>query len=219
MSTGNDTVSLSEKAYRQIEEMIVMRVFPPGSMISENQLSASLGCGRTPIREALQRLKLEGYIDIHPRRGALVMPVDIMKQLELLEVRRPMETLMSELACRRATTAERTEMKRLGEQIVAAAGSADKSEYFILNRAIHDIRIAEAHNSVLVQPMGAILGLSRRFWYAYIEDTNSFHEAALLHKAVLDSIAGGTPDLAAEATSRLLDSLEQLTQNAVNRKR
>lgn len=219
MATDNDSVSLSEKAYRQIEEMIVMRIFPPGSMISENQLSASLGCGRTPIREALQRLKLEGYIDIHPRRGAQVLPVDIMKQLELLEVRRPMETMMSELACRRATAGERTEMKRLGQEIVAAAGAEDKSSYFILNRAVHEIRIAAAHNSVLVQPMGAILGLSRRFWYAYIEDTNSFHEAALLHKAILDAIAEGASGLAVEATSRLLDSLEKLTQNAVSLKR
>ena len=66
--------SLAEGAYRAIEEMIVTRQLRPGSMVSENQLSEQLGCGRTPIREALQRLKFEGYVEIHPRRGVLVAP-------------------------------------------------------------------------------------------------------------------------------------------------
>ena len=60
---------MAEGAYRAIEEMIVTRQLPPGTMVSENQLSEQLGCGRTPIREALQRLRFQGYVDIHPRRG------------------------------------------------------------------------------------------------------------------------------------------------------
>ena len=72
--------------------MIVTRQLRPGSMISENQLSEQLGCGRTPIREALQRLKFEGFVEIHARRGVLVAPIDVVKQLELLEVRRPLGT-------------------------------------------------------------------------------------------------------------------------------
>ena len=92
--------SLAEGAYRALEEMIVTRQLRPGSMLSENQLSEQLGCGRTPIREALQRLKFEGYVEIHPRRGVLVAPIDVLKQLELLEVRRPLENLVVPSRCR-----------------------------------------------------------------------------------------------------------------------
>ena len=89
---------MAEVAYRALEEMIVTRRLRPASMISENQLSEQLGCGRTPIREALQRLKFEGFVEIHPRRGVLVTPIDVVRQLELLEVRRPLENLVVRLA-------------------------------------------------------------------------------------------------------------------------
>ena len=110
--TTAPTESLAEVAYRAIEEMIVTRRLRPGSMISENQLSEQLGCGRTPIREALQRLKFEGFVEIHPRRGVLVAPIDVVKQLELLEVRRPLECLVVRLAAVRALDRERAEMRR-----------------------------------------------------------------------------------------------------------
>ncbi|WP_442580525.1 GntR family transcriptional regulator [Mesorhizobium sp. ASY16-5R] len=218
MSEHDHSPLLSEKAYQQIEEMIVMRRFPPGSMISENQLSASLGCGRTPIREALLRLKLEGFVDIHPRRGALVLPVDIAKQLELLEVRRPLETLTTELGCRRATPAQRAEMRALGARLVEAAAAGMDSRYFQLNRTIHDLRIAATHNQVLVQSMGVIYGLSRWFWYSYLNDPAALLEAAELHKALLDAIAAGDTHAAVAASDEVVEFVSRLTQNEIDRR-
>src|SRR3954469_4503445 len=61
--------SLANRAHRRIEDMIVTGALPPGAMISENGLREQLNVGRTPIREALQRLSLEGFVDIHPSRG------------------------------------------------------------------------------------------------------------------------------------------------------
>ena len=109
-------------AYRAIEELIVTQRLRPGSMISENQLAEQLGCGRTPVREALQRLQFEGYVEIHPRRGVLVAPIDVVKQLELLEVRGPMEKLVVAARGRRAPpTEERAAMRALADEIRAAA--------------------------------------------------------------------------------------------------
>jgi DNA-binding GntR family transcriptional regulator len=207
--------SLADIAYRRIEEMIVTRVVPPGSMLSENQLSEELGCGRTPIREALQRLRLEGFVEIHPRRGALVTPVDVMKQLELLEVRRPLEDLVARLAAERANAEERKEMLRLAGEIVTAASASDRSRYLEANRAIHEIRTRAARNTMLAKTMSGVLGLSRRFWYAYIEDTGSFSEAAALHASILRAISGGEGDEAVAAAGHLLDFLEGLTRSAI----
>ena len=120
---------MAEGAYRALEEMIVTRQLRPGSMLSENQLSEQLGCGRTPIREALQRLKFEGYVEIHPRRGVLVAPIDVLKQLELLEVRRPLENLVVRLAAARASEPERAEMRGLAKEIRAAAAAAQAVRY------------------------------------------------------------------------------------------
>ena len=171
---GSAGESLAEVAYRAIEEMIVTRQLRPGSMISENQLSEQLGCGRTPIREALQRLKFEGYVEIHPRRGVLVAPIDVVKQLELLEVRRPLESLVVRLAAVRALDRERAEMRGLAEEIRAAAAAADAVRYLQATRAIHEAEARAAHNSVLAASIGVIHGQSRRFWYAQIEATGAF---------------------------------------------
>ncbi|CAH1672078.1 MAG: GntR family transcriptional regulator [Chelatococcus sp.] len=211
------TDSLAEIAYRRIEEMIVTRELLPGSMISENQLADELDCGRTPIREALQRLKLEGFVEIHPRRGALVTPVDVMRQLELLEVRRPLEDLVARLAAERATPDERREMLRLADEITAAAERGDQRAYLSANRAIHDIRTKASRNTMLTRTMGLVLGLSRRFWYAYIQDTGSFTVAAALHNDILQAIAAGSASDAATAVSKLLDFLESLTRRAIER--
>lgn len=211
---GGDT--LSDHAYRQIEAMIVTRVLPPGAMISENRLSEEIGCGRTPIREALLRLKLEGFVEIHPRRGALVTPVDVMKQLELLEVRRPLEDLVARLAAERANAGERAEMRAMADEIEAAARASDRARYLKANRAIHEIRTRAARNGMLARTMAGVLGLSRRFWYAYIEDTDSFSEAAALHASILRTIADGLPEEAAGHSEKLLNFLDGLTRRALS---
>jgi DNA-binding GntR family transcriptional regulator len=209
------TDSLAETAYRQIEEMIVTRALPPGTMISENQMSEHLGCGRTPIREALQRLKLEGYVEIHPRRGALVSSIDVRRQLELIEVRRSLEDLAVRLAAERAGEADRERMRALAAEIRDAARQRDRRRYLLANRAIHEIYAQATGNGVLAKTLGPIYGLSRRFWYAHIEDTDSFDEAADLHAAILEAIADRNPGAAADAAARFHRYLETITRRAI----
>src|SRR5262249_11388231 len=163
---------LADFAYETIENRIANRQLPPGALISENQLSDELGMGRTPIREALQRLKHIGFVEIHPRRGALVLGVDIAHQLELLEVRRPLEELMVICAAQRATAPERSELEALAQDLTAAARSGERTRYFHANRQIHETEVRAAHNQVLTTTMNIIHAHSRRFWYAYVEQTN-----------------------------------------------
>jgi DNA-binding GntR family transcriptional regulator len=218
MAQPNSTDSLAETAYRRIEDMIVRRKLSPGAMISENQLADELGCGRTPIREALQRLRLEGFVEIHPRRGVLVSPIDVRRQLELLEVRRALDTRVASLAAARATDAERAEMRRLAAEIRDAARQRDTIRYLAANRAIHGIKAAATRNSVIETMLAAVNGLSRRFWYSYVEDTDAFREAADRHAAVLLAIADRDGAAAVAAADALLDFLERLTREAIDPK-
>src|SRR6476620_2753600 len=86
--------SLTDRAYGEIEEMIVTLRLAPGSAVSESALSELLGIGRTPIREALQRLARERLVAIFPRRGIVVTDINVTSQLRLLEVRRELERLI-----------------------------------------------------------------------------------------------------------------------------
>ena len=102
--------SLTEQAYRVIEEEIVTLRLKPGDVLSEQLLSATTSIGRTPIREALQRLAREGLITILPRKGILVSDINPRNQLLVLEVRRELERLSSRTGAERATPAQRTRL-------------------------------------------------------------------------------------------------------------
>lgn len=88
---GSTETTLTEEAYRRLEEMIVTLALAPGSVVSEAILSERLGIGTTPIREALQRLSREYLIQILPRRGVIVTGIDVRQQLQVLETRRELD--------------------------------------------------------------------------------------------------------------------------------
>ena len=102
--------TLTEQAYRVIEEQIVTLRLKPGEILSEQMLSATYEFGRTPIREALQRLAREGLITIFPRKGILVSDLNPRNQLLVLEVRRELERLLSRAGAERATKAQREQL-------------------------------------------------------------------------------------------------------------
>src|SRR5579862_5579940 len=93
-ATGLDDGTLTDRAYRELEEMIVTLQLSPGTILSEQTLAVRLKIGRTPIREALQRLARDGLVVIMPRRGIMVSEINLRLQLRLLEVRRELERLM-----------------------------------------------------------------------------------------------------------------------------
>lgn len=209
--------SLAEQAYRLIEEMIVTQELPPGTMISEGELGEQLECGRTPIREALQRLKLEGYIEVHPRRGALVTSADVMRQLELLEVRRPLEDTMIRLATARATAPERTRLSELGTAIMRAADCKDQHSFYNANKEIHSACAAATHNETLIKAISPIHGLSRRFWYTYIGQ-DQLLDAAKLHSSVVLAVSCKEEAAARQRSANLMDYLEELTKATIERR-
>jgi DNA-binding GntR family transcriptional regulator len=208
---------ISDTAHAAIQLMIVTGRLRGGSMISENELRETLNCGRTPIREALQRLQIEGFVEIHPRRGVLVTTVDIHQQLDLLEVRRPLEDLMVRLAALRASEAERRQMLELADSLEAAVRTGDRERYFGINTHTHAVEARATGNAMLQKTIGQVHLLSRRFWYAFITSDETFSIAAQHHCAVLRAVANGDPEAAAARASDLLDHLEKVTHDTINR--
>lgn len=216
MSDAQNGDLISETAYVAIQNMIVTGHLRGGAMISENELREELACGRTPIREALQRLKLEGFVEIHPRRGVLVTTIDVRQQLELLEVRRPLEITMVRLAAQRADPAQRQRMRELADELETAVRQDDRERYFGINRSTHEIEAAATKNAMLVRSIGQVHSLSRRFWYSFITASENFADAANFHCAVLRGIAAGDADTAAENAQLLLDYLDKITRQTID---
>src|SRR5271168_1749711 len=113
--------TLTDKAYRALEEEIVTLRIPPGTVVSEAILSRRLGVGRTPVREALQRLAREWLVVILPRRGIVVSEIDPVRQLRVLEVRREIERFLCRSAARRATPVQRVQFQEIAGGMDEAA--------------------------------------------------------------------------------------------------
>lgn len=207
---------LADRAFMRLEEWISTRRFPPGTMVSELQLADELGMGRTPIREALQRLKQIGFVEMHPRRGTLVAATDVRQQLELLEVRRPLEEVVVQAAARRATQDERATLQALGAQIRAAAAQGDRAQYFQTNRQIHEAEVRATHNSSLATIMEGVHAQSRRFWYHHIAEQRVFAEGADLHFMVINAIVAKDSATAVVAVRTLMDFLEGLSRSTLD---
>ncbi|MBL6459242.1 GntR family transcriptional regulator [Belnapia sp. T6] len=207
--------TLTEQAYRAIEEAIVTLALQPGEVVSEAQLSVRSGFGRTPVREALQRLARERLVRILPRRGIVVAPVDIREQLRLLEVRRELERLTARAAARRADAAQRARLRAIAESMERAADSNDETGFLRLDRELNLLLLDAAHNEFAASAMALMHGLSRRFWFIHWRRSAGLPDAAAAHARLARSIAEGETEAAAAASDALIDYIESFTRATV----
>ena len=208
--------SLTDLAYLHLEEMIVTLKLAPGQVVSEGELSVATGIGRTPIREALQRLARERLVSILPRRGIIVSAIDVKGQLRLLEVRRELERLIARSAARRATEAERERFRELVRQFEKSAKNDDDVAFMRADREFNELCSAASHNEFAAGAMGLMHSLSRRFWYIHYKQAADMPATAKLHADIARAIADGDEDRAAKASDRLLDSVEKFTRDTVS---
>jgi DNA-binding GntR family transcriptional regulator len=211
-----ETGSLTQKAYRQIEELVVTLRLPPGAVLSETALAKQLEIGRTPIREALQRLAREGLIAVLPRRGILVSEISVKRQLRLVEVRRELERLMAKAAARRADAEERAAFREMASGMRRAAETQDDITFMRYDRQLNLLLCRAARNEYLTSAMGLTQGLSRRFWYSHYKQVADLPLCARLHAELADAVAAGEKSNAEAASDRLLAYVEAFTRAALD---
>ena len=189
---------------------------PPGSAVSEAELSERLGIGRTPIREALQRLARERLVTILPRRGIIVSEINIRSQLRLLEVRREVERLVARSAARRATPEERGRFGQMAREFEKSARSNDEVAFMRIDREFNDLTVVAARNEFAAGAMDLVHSLSRRFWYIHYKQAADMPRAAKLHADVARGIAAQDEEAAGAASDRLITYIEQFTRDTVS---
>ncbi|SIO61490.1 transcriptional regulator, GntR family [Bradyrhizobium erythrophlei] len=215
VSQSEDT-TLTDRAYRELEEMIVTLQLSPGTVLSEQALAVRLKIGRTPIREALQRLARDGLVVIMPRRGIMVSEINLKLQLRLLEVRRVLERLMASLAAERASEEERVEFSEVAGAMLAAAAKADDIAFMRLDQRFNILVATAARNEFARRSIGLMSALSRRFWYQHYQQVADLPLAAKLHAAVADAIAQKKTKAAAAASDRLIDYIEDFARKTLD---
>lgn len=211
----DDQPSLTDQAYATLEEMIVTLKLRPGAAVSEVRLSQALGIGRTPIREALQRLARERLVTILPRRGIIVTEINIKSQLRLLEVRREVERLVARSAARRALPAERARFAALADIFEQSARTGDETRFVRTDREFNDLCTLAARNEFATGAMTLMHSLSRRFWFIHYKQAADMPATAKLHAAIARAIARGDARAAGQALDRLIDEIEAFTRATV----
>jgi DNA-binding GntR family transcriptional regulator len=207
--------TLTEEAYTQIEERIVTLRLKPSEVLSEQALSASLKIGRTPIREALQRLAREGLIIVLPRKGILVSDINPRNQLLVLEVRRELERLLSRSGAERGTKEEKEQLAETARAMDSAGKNNDDIAFMRLDRDLNQLMLEAAHNDYATRAMKLLQGLSRRFWYMHYREAADLPLCAKLHAEQARAIAKGNAARAAKASDNLMDYVESFTRTTV----
>ena len=208
--------SLTDRAYVALEEMLCTLRLEPGEVLSEGALSETLGIGRTPVREALQRLAREGLITVLPRRGVLVSDFNVKKQLRMLEVRRELERLMARSAAERATSEERLCFESVARAMRESADAGDDIGFMRLDHEFNVLVSKANRNEFASEAISLMAGLSRRFWFMHHRQAGDLSMIARLHADIAIAIASKDSAGAAAASDALLDYIESITRAAVD---
>lgn len=198
---GAHTDSLSSIAYHRLRDMIVTLELEPGELLSERDLMDRLGLGRTPIREALRHLARENLVEIYPRRGMVVAPIDVRDLAAISEIRVELEGFAARLAADRASDADREATVALAADLEATVEETDERALIRFDQRIHRHVHRCAHNPFLAATLDEYLVLSLRLWFLGLHAVHRLDEAVAEHREMLDAILAGDADRA-EATVR-----------------
>lgn len=206
---------LKEEAYIALERMIVTGRLAPGQWVSETQLIAASGYGRASVRSAVQRLQDQELIQIFPRRGAQICPVDHKRQFRAQELRRAVETLLARSAAERANQLQRTAFADIAERFREQAVKKDQTAMTELDLRCHSLLLKAADNPFAAKAMSSVKGLSRRFWILHHETHGDIAQMAQSHAAVAEAISAGEPQAAEDAVHAMVDYVERFTLRVV----
>lgn len=202
------TQSLTETAYRRLEEAIVTLELEPGSALTEAQLIALVGLGRTPVREALIRLSQHGMVEILPRKGVVVADINAIDIMAALDAREVLERLVVSDAARRASPAERTAIVTQARAMRVAAEQGDAAAYMRLDKQLDGEIAAAARSPYASRAVEPLQALIRRAWY-HFERQDDLVAAAQFHATLAQAIAASDANAAAKACDALMAHLRQ----------
>lgn len=195
-SPGNRHRLIADIAYEQIRDQIVTLKLAPGMVLREDEMMSSLGIGRTPLRDAVKRLSLEGLVVIQPRQGTTVTEVDLGEIVHVSEVRVDLEGLAAELAAHRLDEASLARCRELLDQLETRQEAGPSYELVLFDEQIHRTIWEAARNPYLIQTLERYFTLSLRVWYFVLESVPSLGSAVHGHARVLEAVIRRDPPAA-----------------------
>ena len=184
----NEYLPLRDVVFNTLRQAILRGELKPGERLMEIQLAEKLGVSRTPIREAIRKLELEGLVLMIPRKGGEVAKISEKSLRDVLEVRRSLEELAIELACQRMTDEE---IEQLGERQNDFKNAINKGNAMNIaetDEAFHDVIYLGTGNDKLVQILNNLREQMYRYRVEYLKDENNYPTLMKEHKDIVEGL-------------------------------
>ncbi|MEW6184024.1 MAG: GntR family transcriptional regulator [Bacillota bacterium] len=206
---------LREVVFESLREAIIKGVMKPGERIMEVQLAEELGVSRTPVREAIRKLELEGLVVMLPRRGAYVAGISVKDIADVFEVRAALEALAAGLAAERITDEELENLERSLVEITEVSDSRDIGAVVDRDTRFHDIIYRASRNAWLLQIITHLQDQLQRFRMTTLSRPGRTREAVEEHKKIVEAISERNSELAAQLAREHIENAESSLLNGL----
>lgn len=204
----NDFLPLRDVVFNTLRQAILTGELKPGERLMEIHLANKLGVSRTPIREAIRKLELEGLVIMIPRRGAEVAQITEKSMNDVLEVRRAMDALCVELACERISNDELESLRKACDAFAEAVKTKDIRVIAQADVALHDIIVYATGNLRLVQLINNLSEQMYRYRFEYLKDTSRHESLIKEHHMIYEGIKEKNKEAASQAAKLHIDNQE-----------
>ena len=185
----DEYLPLRDVVFKTLRQAILKGELEPGERLMEIQLAERLGVSRTPIREAIRKLELEGLVLMIPRRGAEVAKISEKNLRDVLEVRRSLEELAIDLACQRIQEEELETLREAQKEFAAAIAAGDAMEIAQTDEKFHEIIYSGTGNQKLMQILSNLREQMYRYRLEYIKDANKRQILLVEHEQILKALS------------------------------
>ena len=203
----NEYLPLRDVVFNTLRQAILRGEFKPGERLMEIQLANKLGVSRTPIREAIRKLELEGLVIMIPRKGAEVADITEKSLRDVLEVRKALEELAVQLACEKITQEELEELEKAGENFKKVLNrSKDITEVAEADVRFHDVIYMATDNQKLILLLNNLREQMYRYRVEYLKREEAYPQLIAEHAAIIEYISKGEKKAATDVMCKHIDN-------------
>lgn len=214
----NEYLPLRDVVFNTLRQAILKGDLKPGERLMEIQLATKLGVSRTPVREAIRKLELEGLVLMVPRKGAEVAQITEKSMVDVLEIRRALEELAVRLACERMTPEGLENLKQAEEKFEKVLGQEDITTVAGADVEFHDTILRATDNQKLIQLLSQFREQMYRYRVEYLKREECHPQVIKEHQDIIQTIENRNKDEAAEYICNHIDSQVKAVADTIRQK-
>ena len=215
----NEYLPLRDVVFNTLRQAILRGELKPGERLMEIQLANKLGVSRTPIREAIRKLELEGLVLMIPRKGAEVAEITEKSLRDVLEVRRALEELAVELVCEKITEEQIQDLKDAAEEFKESLESGDITRIAEADVKFHDVIYMATDDQKLIQLPNNLREQMYRYRVEYLKRSDFHQQLIDEHEEIIETIESGQKDRAVQVVCQHVDNQVEAVMDTIRMKK